>query len=383
MKRSPWRKLAAGCIIAAGLAYVLALYIVGLSDKNAAQRDFISYWATGQLLVHGGNPYDVDAVRQLEVSVGRDPARPVLMMRNPPITLPLVAPLGFVRAKTGLIAWLLVLIGALGGSIWLLWRLNGKPDNSFHLLAIVFAPALACLMAGQFGIFLLLGVVLFLYFEGSHSFIAGAGLLLCAFKPHLFVPVAIPLLLCVTLRRRGWVIGGFVVALAAASATAYGLDAHMISQYLQMARSGEALAERIPALSVALRFAISPHTIWIQFVPEALACVWSAWYFWTRREQWRWNDHGLLVLLVAAVCTPYGFFTDESMLLPAVLAGAYRASERGGSLIPLAVIAGGALVELLAGAEINTPYYLWTAPAWLAWYVYATTNRTGSAAPSR
>lgn len=36
------------------------------SEQNAGQWDFISYWAAGQQLVHGANPYDGAAIQALE-----------------------------------------------------------------------------------------------------------------------------------------------------------------------------------------------------------------------------------------------------------------------------------------------------------------------------
>jgi hypothetical protein len=36
------------------------------------------------------------------------------------------------------------------------------------------------------------------------------------------------------------------------------------------------------------------------------------------------------------------------------------------------LIAGAALIELIAGVYLTTPFYLWTTPAWLIWYLYAT-----------
>jgi hypothetical protein len=227
-------------------------------------------------------------------------------------------------------------------------------------------------MAGQFGVFLLLGVVLFLYFEETRPVLAGASLLLCTFKPHLFVPIAVALTLWIVTGRRWRLAAGFIGAVAGALGIASAIDAQAVGQYVSFMRAGEAASERIPALSVALRFAISPHSTWIQFVPLALACAWAGWYFWTRREGWNWADHGMVVLLVAAMCAPYGFMTDECMVLPAVLAGVYAAAGQKRSLIPIALIAGAALIELLAGMELKTPYFMWTTPAWLAWYLYAT-----------
>jgi Glycosyltransferase family 87 len=370
--KKPVRVFAAAAIVAAGLCFVLALYILGLSDKNAAGRDFISYWATGQLLVHGRNPYDFQEVRSLELAEGRDPAEPLLMMRNPPVAFFVALPLGLVSPKTGLILWLFVLIGGLSLSILLIWILNGRPDNRYHLLGFLFAPALACFQAGQFGIFLLLGLVLFLYFHRTRPFLAGATLLLCSLKPHLFFPFCAVLLLWSVTRRNFRILAGFAAALLASCALSYALDRNAWAQYSYMMHAGGALDEVVPALSVYLRRLIDPHAVWLQFVPEASACLWAVWYFWTRRDRWNWLDHGLLVLLVTAVCTPFGWLTDESMQLPAVLTGVYCALNARRSLWPLAVIAGAALIELFCRVEIITPYYLWTTPAWLGWYLYAT-----------
>ncbi len=68
---------------------------------------------------------------------------------------------------------------------------------------------------------------------------------------------------------------------------------------------------------------------------------------------------------------PYAWFTDEAMLLPAILASLYLASDLGRSLVPYVIIAGIALIEVLAGVRINSPFYLWTSPAWLMWYLWA------------
>ena len=42
----------------------------------------------------------------------------------------------------------------------------------------------------------------------------------------------------------------------------------------------------------------------------------------------------MLLLLVSVMCRPYGWFFDETVLLPAVMTGVFRAKESGRSLIP-------------------------------------------------
>jgi hypothetical protein len=372
-------------IALAAAAAVLAAYMVGYRDDSAAKTDFISYWAAGHQLVRGQNPYDIQAVRALEIAVGRDPGVPVLMMRNPPLAFFMALPLGWVAPKAGLILWDFFLIGILGLASRLLWRINGRPDSLLNFFGFAFPPAVACLMAGQTGILLLLGLVLFLYLFKDRPFLAGVSLLLCALKPHCFVPFGIALLLwCVTAKRGYRILGGFGVALLGSCVLAYAIDPHAWAQYQAMMRAGGALNEIVPKLSAQLRRAIDPHAVWIQFVPEIAASIWTVWYFWTRRKSWDWMDHGMILLLVGAICAPFGFLTDETMLLPAILAGAYRCIESRRPLWPLAVLTVVGVLELEMGATIVSPYYLWTTPAWLCWYLYATgrfSRRT--AAPAR
>jgi hypothetical protein len=374
MRHSSIRFISAAFIVIAGHFLLVGILTFGVTNESVARRDFISYWVAGHQLLNGANPYDIDAVQNLERETGGADNQPLLVMRNPPIVFFLVLPLGIVSPKVGLILWLLVLLSSLSLSIWLIWLLNGRPDNRFHLMVYAFAPAIACLMAGQVGVFLLLGVVLFLYFHESRPYVAGAALLLCAIKPHLFLPFAIVLLLWVISRKSYRIILGFSAALVGSCALAFYWDAHAWSQYSEMMRAGGALNEHVPVLSVAFRFLVNRNAVWIQFLPEALACVWAIWYFSVNRKYWCWMDQGLLVLLVAVMCTPFGWFTDESMLLPAVLTGLYRAAENRRSLIPLGLIAGVALAEVLVPVQIISPFYLWTTPAWLAWYLYATRN---------
>jgi hypothetical protein len=135
----------------------------------------------------------------------------------------------------------------------------------------------------------------------------------------------------------------------------------------------------IPALSVAIRLLLNRHAVWIQFTPEVLACLWALVYFWRRRDRWDWNRDGLLLLLVGVVCTPYGFNSDEAILIPAVLAGLYGALDRGRSVLPLLLLGGLALGEAVAKVPMGSFWYVWTAPAWLGWYLYALHGDSGKA----
>lgn len=378
MSPIPWRKVAAAAIVAAGFCCVAALYSLGLTDANAASRDYIGYWAAGQQLAHDANPYDFAAVLHMEQAVGLG-QQEIKITPSPPPGLALVLPLGFLSPRHGLLLWLLLQLAALSLSLWLLWRLHGSPPTRVHLFGYLFAPALACLMAGQLGLFFLLGVSVFLCVHTTRPFWAGVALLPCALKPHLFLPVAIALVLWSLHRRAPRVLAGFLLAAGAGCAVVMALDPHIWAQYFAMTHAADLRDRFAPTLSAYLRMQAAPHTVWVQYVPLAGACAWAAWYFWSRRAQWSWLDQGTCILLVALLCAPYAWFTDESVLLPAVLTALYRLRHCGRSMLPVALAAAAALVELLAGLRITAWYFLWTTPAWLACFLYA--MRKSNAAP--
>jgi hypothetical protein len=195
----------------------------------------------------------------------------------------------------------------------------------------------------------------------------------------LFLPFSIVLLLWILRRKAYRILAGFLVILLASCALTLCFDIHVWSQYSQMMSTSGVLHAFVPTLSVAFRFLINRNAVWLQFLPEAIGCGWAIWYFWTRRTRWSWMDQGLLVLLVSAACTPYAWFSDEAVLLPAVLAGAYRAADSGRSLVPIGLIAGVALIEVYAIGHMASAFYLWTVPAWLAWYLYATWGKGNQA----
>lgn len=371
MKKSLWRKIAAAGIVIAGALVVSGIFVIGLNNENATDRDFIQYWAAGQLLVHHGNPYDLRSILQLERAAGMDSNDPKASV-GPPVALVLLVPLGLVNAKLGLIIWLFALLACLSISIRVFWIVSEKPDSRYHLLGYIFAPALACMQAGQLGIFFLLGLVLFFYLNKPRPFLAGVVLLPCALKPHLFLPFAIVLILWVMLRKTYGVIAGFTLALLATCGTTLLFDRAVWSEYSAFMHTTRLMQLNLPTLSAKLRFLVAPGAVWLQYVPTVAACLWALWYFWTRRGRWNWMDHGLTVLLVSVMCAPYAWVTDEAVLLPAVLAGVYCALDTRRSLLPIAIFGAAALIELFANLRITAWYYTWTTPAWLAWYLYAT-----------
>jgi hypothetical protein len=363
------------CILA--FMFAVDVCVVMVTGRGSEYRDFVSYWASGQLLVHHQNPYDADAILHLEQSRGFPVGQQALIVRNPPSALLLVAPLGFLSFRAATLLWSVLLVGCWMGSAWMLWVMLGRPTGRFRLLRftfppgfvpLIFAPALMCVLAGQTGLFALFGLVLFLRLHRSQPFLAGASLWLCALKPHLFLPFAAVLLLWVVVTRSYRVVVGAVLALATSSFVALRADPSAWVQYTQMMRTIGIEREFIPCISIALRFAINRNAIWLQYLPALVGCVWAVWYYWKRRALWDWVEHGPLLVLVSMLVSPYAWLTDQVLALPALLQAVYRTSLK--CVVPLALA--GCVIEIgvLCRIYMHSAFYLWTAPAWLAWVLY-------------
>jgi hypothetical protein len=355
------------------LAVAVAILALGFTAEGALHRDYFEYWAVGHQLVHRSNPYDSTAILKMLDELHAPPTN--MILRNPPYALFIAVPLGFLGLASGAAVWSLALIAALILSIRMLRSIYGKGEDSLHLMGYVFAPVLACLMAGQIGLFLLLGITSFLYFQAEKPYIAGASLLLCALKPHLFVPFVLALLAWSVLQRSYKLLAGGATALGVSVVFSVALDHGIWSQYIAGERGENILNLFIPCMSVLFRILVNRKVEWLQFVPEIVGCVWALWFFARHRRDWSWTEHGIALLLVSVLVAPYAWFTDESLLLPAIFAGLYRAKALGRSLIPFAVIGTIASLEVVAHVPLTSPFYLWTVPAWGIWYLVTSKMR--------
>ena len=357
--------------VVSGLALVIvALFmcVAPLIGKVAGARDFGFYWATGQQLIHHANPYDVVAMGPIERAAGLPAMYSVGFMRNPPYALPLALPLGLVGLRVGTLLWSLAQLASLAGSVHMLWRMFGRPRNSLHWLAYSFGPAIICLLAGQTAMFALLGLVLFLRLHRTRPFLAGVSLWLCALKPHLFLVFGVVLLAWIVVEGSYKILAGAAVTMAVSFAAAWLIDPRAWSEYSQMMRTGGIEKETIPCLGIALRRWLSPQSLWLQFLPAILGCVWALAYFWPRRHTWDWLKNGSPVMLVSIVLAPFGWLFDQVVAIPALLEGAYL-TRSSTMLVVLAIASGLVLIDSVWGVGFFSAFNFFTAPAWLAWYL--------------
>jgi hypothetical protein len=107
-------------------------------------------------------------------------------------------------------------------------------------------------------------------------------------------------------------------------------------------------------------------------------------YFWKRRLRWDWSKDGGVLVLVSILSAPYCWVFDQVIAIPALLQGAYLTSSK----ILLAILALASLtieIGLVCGIKLPSALYLWTAPAWLAWYLFAqaTARQPGLSEPPK
>jgi hypothetical protein len=361
---SPMRKISR---ILAVIAISLAGAFVFTARMSPARMDYISYWSAGQQLWHHADPYSPAAVFALEKAQGFPRSAP-LIMRNPPWALFLVAPLGLMSARIGLFFWTLAIAACILISVRLL-----NDSSQDDPLALLFAPAIACIDSGQSSAFLLLGFALFLRFHRTRPFLVGAALLLMAIKPHLFLVFWILLLADAFIRRSFRIFAGFAAALAAATVFPMCFDARVWPGYVAMLRTSALNHEEFPTASMLFRMMIDPHRFWLVFIPSGLTILWGVWYYLQNKTTWDWRSHGLLVMLVTILASPYGWITDEIVLLPSIILALNLRQKRAYSVpLLIAINCVAAVLFLATNAVLKSPVFLWTPVAWLAWFLYAT-----------
>jgi Glycosyltransferase family 87 len=340
-------------------------------------NDFVAYWSAGRLLAQGQNPYDGDAVLQIQRGFDIHRSSP-LIMRNPPWALPLAAPLGFLQLPTAQLLCLFMAMAAVLVSVQILWRLylGSSPPWLAGVIAGVFSPLPVALSIGQMSPLLLLGVSGLLYFANRRQYgRAGASMFLLALKPHV-VWLLWPVLLLYSVQQRRWrMLLIFSLLFSLACMLTLLIDPSAFGEYLAMSRKVGLLEELTPTTSGLLRSWTGAALF--QFVPITLAAVWFLYYWLRSGVSWEWRAGVPLLLLVSVCTTSYSWFFDQIVLLPCIFHGMAWVIRGSGKKIffssaAFLIINGAALTLILM--HRTSFWYAWTAPAWLFWYLAAATT---------
>lgn len=375
----PAIKVGVAVLITGALGYWLSARSPQIK-RNVALRDSIAYWAAGNLLIHHQNPYDHPTVFKTERAVGYQDQRP-LVLRTPPWSLFMVVPVGLLNAFWAWVFWILLSLV----SLFVGMRLCAKmycartPPNLIAVIGYTFPPVLACLVSGQMGLVLMLGVVLFLWLEPRSPFGAGAALIVPFAKPHLLMPFWVVLIIWALHRKNRQLALGFMAALALAIGVAVAFDPQVFRQYREMLHAAAIGNEFIPAFSGVLRLLFFRRLFWVQFMPMVAGIIWCVFFYARNASCWDWRKHGPALAVVSVLATPYEWLSDEAVLLPAMLqALALVYASRGRlqirSKIAIVVFALLNLLLLLilkSKVPFSTGIYFWSSLVWFLWYFRA------------
>ena len=345
--------------------------------KRAAfpMNDSVEYWSAARLALGRQNPYDAGSLLSQEQQAGSERRTP-LEMWNPPWVLPFILPLAFFSYAVAQKLWLFLGCAYVALSIYLLWRLYGRttfPSPMVCLTIAVFTPMLVVLAIGQIGPLMLLGISAFLWFESRQQYVlAGFSLSLVAVKPHLVFLLWIALVLWAVQKKRRRIVLSFLAPAIVVSGIVTALAPHSFMQYRDLWRRNLVRWDEFPTVSGILSHFTGNHGITPVLMPAALACIWLL-HRWTRiHGHWKWTDQLPVLLLVSLATSPYGWFFDGVILLPALIQMVQCPSpKRSRAVLFGAYIATNCAVVLLIVSGKTLFWYSWITPAWLLLYIWA------------
>jgi hypothetical protein len=352
------------------LCLPLLLTRVKLLLAPAPLADFVTYWASGRLFLHGADPYSASAVLAMERALGwSDPH--VLMMLNPPWVLPLVALLGWLPFATAYYAWQAVALALEAVSAVALWRyFGGERRHQWVALLFLatFLPAAAAEHLGQLTPLMLAGMTGFLWAMRRQRYsLAGACLMTLALKPHLLYLVFLAIALWMV-KQRKWRLG--VSAVAACAGTTLAAIAYNREVLGYFRGTVNTAMDTYCGVGGVLRSMFGMQHGWLQFAPMAVGLAWFAVYWKRHGTAWRWEAHLPPVLLVSISTSPYFWAHDFILAMPALLALAValsRSSRKWLMAAAIYLLTQEAIFQV--GAAISKP---WMATFGLLWLlVYA------------
>ena len=319
---------------AAAAALVLALRLV-VGSGVPYINDFVAYWATGRLLLEGGNPYDIESLLELQRAVGSrfvDAG----VVRNPPWALPLLLPFAMLPFSVGWYVWAIGQILLVGISAALLWKLfdgRARPAAAI-VLTFLFPPAVFVALGGQIGGLLLLALAGFTWaVERRRDLVAGLFLGVLTLKPHLLLPFGVVALLWTIRERRLGPLLGAAAFVAVSCLVALLLQPELFEQYAAFARVEVPEEDVVSTPGAALRLAVGFEHFWIQWVPAAVGIAWGIIRYRRLAGAWSWTEQLPLFAAVSWLSAPYGWVYDMVLLVPTILDGAVRLERSGNAAL--------------------------------------------------
>jgi hypothetical protein len=300
--------------------------------------DFISYWVSGKLYLAGANPYDSGAIFAMEKAQGWHYTIPMTTY-CPPWSMPLLVLSAMAAMNVSRAIWFAISLTIDCGAAVALWRYYGGAARRRWIALLVCASFIAMGVAeflGQVTPLMLLALTAFLWLtRWKRYFWAGLALWGLGAKPHLLYLFFLAVLLWAVQNRVWKMLAGAALSygVATAGAIAGNLDTvHFLNSSLKAA------LEIFCGVGGVLRQIFGAQHHWLQFLPCLLGLVWFAWYWKRNRKNWDWGEHLPFLLVVSIASSPYFWFHDFVLILPALIRFAAGRAYRSFDVMVLFVL---------------------------------------------
>jgi len=189
-------------------------------------------------------------------------------------------------------------------------------------------------------------------------------------KPQLLAGVWIAGALWVIEHRRWRVAVAFVVAVVAPTLLVAAWDPEIVSQFLCVYTSGAPARWATPTPGYYLRSWLGVDRFWLQFVAPGAVVIGSAWYWARHRADWTWTTALPPLLWASVLGSTYAWTYDQVVLLGPILAAIIALVRNGWNARAsrwIAALAALSVVTLLLHRVHTDEFFIWLAPALLAW----------------
>jgi len=355
------------------MVLVVVLWLIYQRINVFPLDDYLEYWASGRIILAGGNPYAADQMLRIEQPAGW-PLDEALMMLNPPWVLPYTIFLGLFSHPLSRFITFLVQIAIVcwcAVNLWKIYGGNKEKEWITWLVVLTFGPILHAVKSGQITILVLLGCVGFLILiHKKMDFWAGVVASFVLVKPQLLYLFFVTLIIWSIARRRYQVLLSVTASIIVSMSITLIFNPSVISQYIVMVREYPLNLWMTSTLGASLRLLIGEEKYYLQFIPVIFGFLWLGWYLYKTRESFEWVNCLPLIILVSIVTTPYGWITDYAILVISVVPIAVLFASHGipfGKVLVFSTYWAANLMVIFLSTSQN--WFWWLPSFLLIWYL--------------
>lgn len=356
------------------LATTLLFFLVTVYQFPEVE-DFIAYWSASRITILRGDPYDSQALYQLQLASGMGQEEPVQVW-NPPWTPVLLLPLGMMPLLLARAMWAtmsLVMLWVSGYWLHSIFWPNPSPmERRFAILIPgLFVHGWAALKIGQISPLVLFGIVGAMRFYRGRPALAGAMLVLATIKPQLCIGVLLLFGLRALVDRSVRFVTGAAGTLGGLLVVLTLLRPSWAADYMTVVAS-PLLVWQTPTLATVFRglFPSAPIVAIFGGVATLLILLIARWVLRTGR----WNAALAAGTLVTMLFTVFAWDFDQVILLIPIFHLFSEVRWRRGTTIVV-----GALLFIINATTflMRVPtapdafFFFWVTPAFTLIYVTA------------